>query len=232
MSDIDNNLDIDLDELDDFIGSAQEEVEPKAAKEAESTENESVELDLTQLEEIEEEISEEQSVADAAPLPKKTVAKKEAKKPTKTGGALKFNASDDLVKFAQQSLDGKKLILQADDGDSDVENNLEGIQKVAPVKVREKLANLISWYSGKKELSRYTMSTLKLLSEKGQVSKADLRNNLLDSVGPGTASSQAGQMTHLLTSVRAANYVDGKFVANEDSVVLQLVKLQTDSDAA
>lgn len=223
----------DFDELDALINDAQMDAEPAKdvkADEAEPVvveEVESEDVDHALLEDINDDLEEADSVeaVEDAPI---TVTPKPAKK--KKASAPRFSTGASLVEFGSKMFDkDKPLLLTVDDAAADdteqVSNdNLAAFNTVSAVKVREKLANLMMWISGQKSLSKYTMATFQALIKQGEMSKADVRNNLLDlGLSVGTASSQAGQMTHLLKVTKIATVESGKFKFNEDSVIAAML---------
>jgi hypothetical protein len=230
-----------LDDLDDFFEVLQSE--EVGAKEAKSAKVETQNLDLSELdaeiaeddaaadpedsiqilkseksEKDEDKEEEEEIIVEDKPVEVKVKKSKVAKRLSPS-----YSSAHSLVDFGKSVLLGSELVLVSDET-STTEDNLQLFEDVKAVKVREKLANMLSWYAGTKTLSRYTATTLKLLIDKGEVTKADLRNNLMDIVKPSTASSQAGQMSHILKATKVAIEKSGKFVANEDSVMLALMK--------
>lgn len=215
-TEVDATADIDLDELSDDLDEA-EQVESAIQLQvpAKKTANKAVEDD----EEVEE--------ADFEEVKPETAEKPKTK--PKKASAPKFVASGSLVEFGEKLFDkDKPLLLTVDDADESPDSvttaNLNAIDAVKPVKVREKLANALAWVAQGKTLSKYTRATFELVKSKGEVSKADITNHLLDQgVNLGTASSQSGQMTHILTSLKIATLESNKFKVNPDSVILQML---------
>lgn len=213
VEEIDATADIDLDELSDDLDEAEE---------IEST----IQLQVPAKKKVEEtaESEDEPVTEDDEPVKSEPVAKK-----TKKVSAPKFVASGSLVEFGEKLFDkDKPLLLTVDDADVSPDvitaSNLACIDAVKPVKVREKLANALAWVAQGKTLSKYTRATFELVKSKGEVSKADVTNHLLDQgVNIGTASSQSGQMTHILTSLKIATLVGNKFKVNPDSIILQML---------
>ncbi len=218
---VDAIADIDLDELSDDLDEAEQvesTIQLQAPKKAASKKDE--EIEEADFEEVE-------------PV---STEKVEKKKPKKTS-APKFVASGSLIDYGQKLFDNDKpLLLVLDDADEAPETvtkaNLEAIDTVKPVKVREKIANALAWVSQGKTLSKYTKATFELVKSKGEVTKADVTNHLLDQgVNLGTASSQSGQMSHILTSLKVATFDGSKFKANPDSLLLQMLSVSEESES-
>lgn len=216
---VDATADIDLDELSDDLDEAEQvesTIQLKVPKKASTDKEEIEEADFEEVEPV-------------------STEKVEKKKPKKTS-APKFVASGSLIDYGQKLFDNDKpLLLVLDDADEAPETatkaNLEAIDAVKPVKVREKIANALAWVSQGKTLSKYTKATFELVKSKGEVTKADVTNHLLDQgVNLGTASSQSGQMSHILTSLKVATFDGSKFKANPDSLLLQMLSVSEESE--
>lgn len=208
----------DLDGLDDLISDVQNEAVESEAK-ADSKE------DFESLEAISDELAEVEEMKVSHPV--KIEPPKTAKK--KASSTSRFANGDSLVSFGETLFNASApLLLVAEDADLTPEEatsqNLTSIDAVKAVKVREKLANLLAWMRGDKSLSRYTEHTIKQIILKEEMTKADVCNSLLDlGLKMGTASSQAGQMTHILQVMKIAELKGGKFVLNPDSTIVSMM---------
>lgn len=222
----------DIDELDALFSEAQDEAvdvdtdeRANAEEEQHKEETQSVEIDADELSDLDEDLTEAESHEPASKPPVEKKEKKQAS--SKKSSAPRFSSGESLVDYGLKVLDGKPLFLSTEDSDENEEqitqSNLERLEAVQAVKVRDKLANVIAAVARGKALSVYTASTIKLLAKGQPVTKADIRNNLLDlNIGMGTASSQAGQMTHLVQALKLAEFRGGKFHPLEESVMAAL----------
>ena len=211
VEELDATADIDLDELSDDLDEAEEvesTIQLQAPKKAAAIDDEDIEI-------------EDAEIIESKPVEKKA----------KKASTPKFVASGSLSDYGQLLFNkDKPLFLTIDDASESPDvvttANLNAIDAVKPVKVREKLANALAWVAQGKTLSKYTKATFELVKSKGEVTKADVTNHLLDQgVNLGTASSQSGQMTHMLTSLKVATFEGGKFKANPDSIILQMLTI-------
>lgn len=227
----------DIDDLDDFLDDVQEDVvQNKPVQKVTADESETgIEL----LDDIEEELteSEKEPQDDIAPIKvtKEDAEKAKAAAKSSSSRGSSVTSTHDLKLLGDSLFDAEKrpFLLSITDNDADSDDNIALFDTVKPVKVREKLANVMLWMAGNKSLSRYTALTFDFLAEKGEASKAEVRNHLLDNgVSLGTASSQAGQMTHILNVTKFAPMTGGVFKLNHDSVILGLLGGDEDTDAS
>lgn len=215
--------DIDLDELSDDLDEAETVESSIELKVPLKKQEAAVEAEL--LDDIEEDAVEAEKLEPEKEKvePKKTKAKKTS--------SPRFDKAASLVECGKLLFnDSNPFLLVADDADETAdevtESNLERLDGVKPVKVREKLANAMAFLAQGKTLSRYTRAALELALSKEEFTKADVTNQLLDQgVAMGTASSQSGQMTHVLTCLKVAEFKGGKFVTNPDSILLSMISL-------
>lgn len=212
-------------DLDALIDSSQEEVAPE--------QEETVVSSVDELEDIEQELQEDDDAPVVEPV-KVTNTKKDGGKKKASAPRVSVNTQD-LKALGESLFDDTNMLLLTTDDDTTVKQTQENVARfdeVQPVKVREKLANVMMWVAGKKKLSRYTEETLKLLAKNKTLSKADIRNGLLDcGVAIGTASSQAGQMSHILVATKVATESAGKFELNTGSVIMALLDGPDDTDS-
>jgi len=100
-------------------------------------------------------------------------------------------------------------------------------------KVREKAVMLLTWIASGKDagsLNEVLLRTFKVLVAEGKLTSGkdgNLQKNLLSKpYSPGTAASQANQMFMLLPILGVTKREKGVMVADENSVILETVKLQ------
>lgn len=217
-------IDAELDELDAFLTEADNVEETKEPIDLK------VEKADVDLEAIEDDLATADEVEVEQPIETKKATKKAQKK---KAPVARFTSTDSLVEFGNKLLAGGDMKLDVAAND-DTAQCLARLDEIKVVKVREKLANLLSWAVQGKALSRYTAITMNMVSKaEGPISKADIRNNLLDAnVKLSTASSQAGQMTHILTAAQIVNEVNGQFEVNENSTLLGLFETRSQEQGA
>ena len=217
-------LDAEIDELDMLLAEEiEEEIEADQTDKPVKIEVSSDDMDLD-LESLDEDLEAADAATVDAPVKiKKKEPKVKATKAKATSSSPRFNSTENLVEFGKKVLDGAEMSLDAN-SEASTQECLERLEGVKPVKVREKLANLLLWAVKGKSLSKYTQVTLDLIAKaEGPVTKADIRNNLLDAkVKLSTASSQAGQMTHILTAAQIVVESGNAFTVNEGSTLLAL----------
>lgn len=229
-----------IDELDALLSDVGAEVEAVSSQTVIEVSPEAVSIDeLDAIEEIAEDLEEAETkpvVTLSVPKESQNKGKATAKKASKSSTSVpKLTASTNLVEYGQKLFNKEQpLMLTVDDGDLDAleatETNLKALQEVKAVKAREKLANVLVWAAMGKTLSKYTRATLELAKSKEKFTKADVSNNLLDNgVSLSTASSQAGQMTHVLVALKIATLKGNEFVTNKDSTLLQLLGSEASS---
>jgi hypothetical protein len=168
-------------------------------------------------------------VKETAPVVKETAPvvqeKKEPKEPKEKRVTMHQSTSDILAYGLTVMPDNFTADASITPSEDSRKEFLQSLEAVPIVKVREKLVNLINFVAHGATLSRYSLATIKLLDEKGAITKAEISNNFLDiGVKIGTASSQSGQMSKLLLVAKIATFEDGRFVANPDSIIAEMAK--------
>lgn len=104
-----------------------------------------------------------------------------------------------------------------------VDDRLREIDDLAK-KVGEKAINIIHFAAGNSILSSYTKIAMKLLKEKGEVTRMEIRQAYLDfPYKVGTANAQASQMMKLMPALNIANREGTTLIANPESKLLPIL---------
>jgi hypothetical protein len=154
--------------------------------------------------------------ADVEPVTEHVEA--EAKKPAVKRTARASSAGT-LGAFAA-SVAGEKVYLTSD---GDQINVAEFVDSINAKKVQEKAANFFAARHGSAALSVYTRVAIETLKEAGKLSAKSLADVYMKTgsgskiYSPGTARSQAQQMTTLLAALKIVRPDGGSLVVNPDS---------------
>lgn len=110
------------------------------------------------------------------------------------------------------AIDPEYFVLNTDTAPADLAQNKADVIAKRPiqVKIAEKFDNLFAAIASGAKPSRYTALAYEFLKSKGEITQKELNAHYeAQGVGPGTASSQSGQLMNLLVNVEIA-VRDGK----------------------